>query len=146
MDISQYAVTPEEIDALSAFQISSFFRRHRFVTKEECDDAAASITGKPVSQTPMQGSTSYTVATDTKVIQFRHSDLNLEVMEQARKTYGNFVPECKSRGMLADVHIYEMDLVTGVAFSQARRQLVSPGMEERLLLIVQDFARSVNMV
>jgi hypothetical protein len=143
MDISQYAVRPEEIDALSAAQNSILFRRHKFVTKEECNDAAANITGSTVSPTPIQGSTSYTVTAGTKAVQFRHSALNLEIMEQARKTYGSFVPICKSRGMLAEVHVYEMDLVPGVAFSRARRQLVSPGMEERLLRTVQDFARFV---
>ncbi|RSL40391.1 hypothetical protein CEP54_016129 [Fusarium duplospermum] len=62
-------------------------------------------------------------------------------MNQARQTYGEFVPNCKPYGMLADVYVYEMDFVPGVAFSRARRQFFSSGMEKCLLRTVQDFAR-----
>ncbi len=71
--------------------------------------------------------------------------MNLELIKQARQTYGEFVPNCKPHGMLADVHIYEMDFVPGVAFSRARRQLLALAMEQCLLRTVQDFARSVDM-
>lgn len=55
------------------------------------------------------------------------------VVTQARQTYGDFVPNCESSGMLADVHIYEMDLVPGIAFSRAQRQLLSFAVEQHLL-------------
>lgn len=70
--------------------------------------------------------------------------MNLDIMNQVRQTYGDFVPTCESSGMLADVHVYEMDLVPGVAFSRARRQLLNFPMEQRLLRTVQDFARSAT--
>lgn len=150
MDISQYAASAEDIDVLSTYQISSFFYRHTSVTRDDCNGAAASIVGSPVSPTLVQGEASYTVTAGTKqgtkVIQFRHSALNLELMKQARKTYGDFVPNCKSRGMLADVYVYEMDLIAGVAFSRARRQLFTPEMEQHLVRVVQDLARSVDKV
>jgi hypothetical protein len=149
MDISQYAVSAEDIDALSTHQITNFFRRHKSITKDDCNRTAANITGNPLSPTLVQGETSYTVAADTnplpKVVQFRDSVLNLQLMNQARQIYGEFVPNCEPCGMLADVHVYEMDLVPGIAFSRARRQLLAPGMEQRLLQTVQDFARSVDM-
>ena len=148
-DISRYAVSAEDIDALYTYQITNFFHRHRSITKDDCNRTAAIITGSPVSPTLVQGETSYTVAADTnqrpKVVQFRDSALNLELMNQARQIYGEFVPNCVPRGMLADVHVYEMDLVPGVAFSRARRQLLALGMEQRLLQTVQDFAKSVGM-
>jgi hypothetical protein len=147
MDISQYAVNAESIDALSIYQITNFFRRHESITKDDCNRIAASIIGSPVSSTLVQGVSSYTVAADNnqppKVVQFRDSALNLELLNQARQTYGKFVPNCKPCDKLADVYIYEMDLVPGVAFSRVRHQLLAPRMENRLLRTVQDFARSV---
>ncbi|KFH47905.1 hypothetical protein ACRE_011350 [Hapsidospora chrysogenum ATCC 11550] len=146
MDISQYAVGAEDIDALSAFQIANFFRRHKSIAKDDCDRAAAKIIGSStVSPTLVQGAASYTVTADanrcSKVVQFRRSTLDLELISQARQTYGGFVPNCKAHGMLADVYVYEADLVPGVAFSWARRQLLAPAMEDRLLRTVRDLAR-----
>lgn len=149
MDISQCVVGAEDIDVLSRYQVTNFFHRQKSVTKNDCDRTAGRITGCQVSPTLVQGETSYTVAADTsqlpKVVQFRRSALNLELMNQARQTYGEFVPNCKPYGMLADVYVYEMDFVPGVAFSRARRQFFSSGMEQCLLRTVQDFARSVGM-
>lgn len=149
MDISQYAVDAGSIDALSAFLISKFFQRHPSITKEECDRMAAGIVGGPVSPTSVQGVGSYSVAGDStehpKVVQFRHSTLDLRLVGQARKTYGDFVPEHKPRGMLADTHVYEMELVPGAGFSRIRRHLFTPGMEPQLLRAVQDFARYVGV-
>jgi hypothetical protein len=97
----------------------------------------------------VQGVSSYTVAAGMnqppKVVQFRDSALNLELLSQARQTYGGFVPNCEAHDKLADVYIYEMDFVPGVSFSQVRRQLLAPGMENRLLRTVQDFARFVDI-
>jgi hypothetical protein len=149
MDISRYAVNAESIDALSTYQITNFFRQHECITKDDCNRTAASIIGSPVSSTLVQGVSSYTVAADInqppKVVQFRDSALNLELLNQARQTYGEFVPNCEPCDKLADVYIYEMDLVPGVAFSRVRRQLLAPGMENRLLRTVQDFARFVDI-
>jgi nitrate reductase cytochrome c-type subunit len=82
MDISQYAVGAEDIDALSSFQIANFFRRHKSTAKDDCDRAAAKITGSSsVSPTLVQGVASYTVTADAnrclKVVQFRRSSLDL---------------------------------------------------------------------
>lgn len=148
MDISQYAASAEDIDVLSVYQIKNFFRLHTSITKNDCDCAAEKIVRCLVTPTPVQGETSYTVAASTsplpKVVQFRLSTLDLDVINRARQTYGDFVPNCKSSGMLADVHIYMMDLVPGVAFSRARRQLFSSPVEQHLLRTVQDFARSAT--
>lgn len=149
MDVSQYAVGLESIDILSKYQIDNFFLLHPKVTKDECNRTAAKITRSVVSPTLVQGQTSYTVEANTnrepKVIQFRDSALDLKLMNQARQTYMEFVPNCKSCGMLADVHVYEMDLIPGVAFSRARRQLFAPEMKQCLLRTVQDFAKSVDL-
>ncbi len=148
MDVSLYAAGAEDIDALSTYQITNFFGRHKYFTKDECHRTAVGITGSPISPTPVQGEASYTVVSETdqgpKVVQFRNSALNLGLVNQARQTYREFVPSCKPYGMLADVHVYMMDCVPGVAFCRARRQFLTPGMEQRLLRTVQDFARSVD--
>ncbi|EFY87015.1 hypothetical protein MAC_06913 [Metarhizium acridum CQMa 102] len=115
MDISPYAVKAESIDALS------------------------------VSPTLVQGRASYTVATDVGhsppgVIQLRSSALNIETVNLARQTYGDFVPGCELRDMLGHVYVYVMDLVQGVAFCRARHQLLAPVMKHCLLQTTQDFA------
>jgi hypothetical protein len=149
MDISRYAVNAESIDTLSKYQITNFFRRHESITKDDCNHTATSIIGSPVSLTLVQGAGSYTVLADvsypSKVVQFRDSPLNLELLNQARQTYGEFVPTCKPCDKLADLYVYEMDFVPGVSFSRVRRQLLAPEMESRLLQTVQDFARSVDV-
>ncbi|KAG5804251.1 hypothetical protein H9Q71_011157 [Fusarium xylarioides] len=145
MDISQYAVGAEDIDILSRYQITNFFNRQKSITKNDCDRTAVRITGSHIRPTLVQGEASYTVAAETgrhpKVVQFRQSAINLELINQARQTYPEFVPNCEAHGMLADVYVYEMDFVPGVAFSRARRQLFASGMEHCLLRTVQDFAR-----
>ncbi|KAK6952326.1 hypothetical protein Daesc_006861 [Daldinia eschscholtzii] len=65
MEIYQYAVDAESIDALSKYQITSFFSQRKPITKDDCDKIATKITGTPVSPTLVQGVASYTVAADT---------------------------------------------------------------------------------
>jgi hypothetical protein len=144
MDISQYAASADSIGTLSQYQINNFFRQHTSVTRNGCDQTAAEIIGCSVSVTPVQGVGSYTVAGGTKVVQFRHFELDLQVLNPARQSYGKFVPGCVAHGRLGDGYVYEMDLVPGIAFCQARRQLFSPEMEPRLMRTVQDFARYVD--
>ncbi|POR38628.1 Uncharacterized protein TPAR_01172 [Tolypocladium paradoxum] len=145
MDISVHAVRAEDIDVLSTFQIANFFRQHKSITSDNCNHRAATITKSPVSPTLVQGQTSYNVAADAghrlKVVQFRNSALNIDIVHQARQTYREFVPNCEFRGMLSDLYMYETDLVAGVAFYRARRQLLAPSMEQHLLRTVEDFAR-----
>lgn len=43
MDISRYAVGAEDIDALSTYQVTNFFRLHKSITKDECDRAGAKV-------------------------------------------------------------------------------------------------------
>lgn len=87
MDISQYAVDAESVDALAAFQIADFFHNHASMTRDECDRVAAGIVGGPVSTTPVQGAASYTVAPCSnerpKVVQFRNSVLDTGLIDQA---------------------------------------------------------------
>ena len=151
IDISKHAAGPDSYDRLSAFQISQFFEKHRPTTKDGCDQLAADILKCPVSPTPVQGGGSYTVAPrdpkqTSKVIQFRSRPLDMERVELARKSYGDFVPDCKHHGtMPGDVHVYVLGLVPGPAYCRVRRQFLAPGvgMEQRLYRIVEDFARSV---
>jgi hypothetical protein len=145
-DISRFAVKPSSYDRLSAFQISKFFKQHRS-TKDECNRMAADILKSLVSPTPIQGATSYTVAANSrqvpKVVQFRSLKLNIEIIECAKQSYKDFVPNCEYYGMLRDVHIYGWDLVPGPAFCRARHQFLTPGLQQRLRQTVQDFARFV---
>jgi hypothetical protein len=149
MDIAKYAATAESYDPLSVSQISQFFERHESTTKDDCNRMAANILKSTVSPTPIQGAQSYTVTADSslipKVIQFRSLELNIELIEYARRSYNGFVPYCEYYGMLGDVHMYVWDLVPGPAFCRVRHQFLTPGMQHRLRRTVQDFARSVKI-
>lgn len=152
MDISMYAAGADSYDKLSAFQISRFFERHSPTTSDDCDRLAVNILGCPVTPTPVQGATSYTVsAIDAdqapKVVQFRSKKLDVELIELARQSYGDFVPKCKPYSkMPGDVYVYVWDLVPGTAFCRVRRQFFALDieMEQHLYQIVGDFARSVG--
>jgi hypothetical protein len=145
MDVSVYAAKPEAYDALSAYQIAEFFTKHG-LTRDEIDHFAANLLGSPVSATPVQGATSYTVSGDeaAQVVQFRRSQLPMRQVEVARQLYGDFVPECKSQGMFGPVYVYVANLVPRPAFCRVRSQFFSPAptMEQRLQQTMQDFARS----
>lgn len=144
-DVSRYAAQPEAYDALSAYQIAEFFNEHGLV-REEIDHFAASLLGSPVSATPVQGGSSYTVFGDeaARVVQFRRSQLSMRQIEVARQIYGDFVPECEFHGTFGPVYVYMANLVPGPAFCRVRSQFFSPAptMEQRLRQTVQDFARS----
>jgi len=145
MDVSGYAAKPEAYDALSAYQIAKFFNELG-LARDEIDHFAATLLGSPISATPVQGATSYTVSGDevAQVIQFRRSQLPMRQIEVASQLYGDFVPECKSQGMFGPVHVYVADLVPGPAFCRVRSRFFSPAatMEQRLQQTVQDFVRS----
>ncbi|PMD37754.1 hypothetical protein L207DRAFT_556039 [Hyaloscypha variabilis F] len=144
MDVSGYAAKPEAYDSLSAYQIAEFCNEHG-LARDEIDHFAANLLGSPVSATPVQGATSYTVCGDKagRVVQFRRSQLPMRKIEVARQIYEDFVPECKSQGMFGPVHVYVANLVPGPAFCRVRSQFFSPAptMEQRLQQTVQDFAR-----
>ena len=74
MDVSGYAAKPEAYNAPLAYQIAKFFNEHR-LAREEADHFTANLLGSPVSATPVQGVTSYTVSGDdtAQVVQFRCS-------------------------------------------------------------------------
>ncbi|KAF9775138.1 hypothetical protein IL306_006784, partial [Fusarium sp. DS 682] len=145
MDVSRYAAKPEAYDTLSAYQIAKFCKEHG-LARDEFDCFATNLLGSPVSATPVQGATSYTVSGDEagQVVQFRRSQLPMRHIEVAKQLYGDFVPECKSRGMFGPVYVYVANLVPGPAFCRVRSQFFSPAptMELRLQQTVQDFARS----
>lgn len=72
--------------------------------------------------------TSYTVvagAATPKAVKFRapHAALDMKVMALAKETNMDFVPGCEERGVCRHLLIYEMDVVTGVAFSIAHREM-----------------------
>jgi hypothetical protein len=148
-DVSRYAAKPSSYDRLSAFQISQFFKRHTSTTKDDCHRVAADMLKSPVSSTPIQGAQSYTVEADSdqvpKVIQFRSLKLNIELVEHARQSYGNFVPNCEYLGIIGGVYVYLWDLVPGPAFCRVRHEFHTLGMQQRLRQTVQDFARSADM-
>lgn len=145
MDISEYAVGPEDYDVLSRWQISNFFASKPPATKEECDSLAAGLLGGPVSATPMQGANSYTVERNgvSTIVQFRSSLLDMEKLELAQQVYLRFVPPGLCHGELGTVHVYVWNRVFGPAFCRVRKQMFASDkeMEQRLGQTIQDFAK-----
>lgn len=143
-----YAVKAGAYDALSAYQITKFFKEHR-LARDEADLFASELLGCPVSATPMQGATSYTVSGTqvAQVVQFRSSQLSLSKIETVGRLYAEFVPRCQFQGMFGSSYVYVADLVPGPAFCRVRNQFFSLSlpMEQRLQQTVQDLARCVTI-
>ncbi|KAJ5803981.1 uncharacterized protein N7518_000284 [Penicillium psychrosexuale] len=146
MDITRYMVDAAGIQALSRHQIATFFDRNKPITQESCDETAALITrGGPVVPTPAQGMTSYTVIAgiNPKAIQFcaPEAALDMKVMALAKSMYKDFAPGCEKRDSLGPLIVYEMDVVEGVAFSIAQRDICAINKYSLLERTVQDLAK-----
>jgi hypothetical protein len=64
-----------------------------------------------------------------KVVQFR--DSALESCSNEPSAVGRyFVSKCVFRSMLADMYVYEMDLIPRVGILEARHQLLAPIMSQ----------------
>jgi hypothetical protein len=147
VDVATFAAKPESYDRLSRAQIASFFSSNISATREQCDKHAAELLGGPVSATPIQGGTSYTVQRRQvrKVVQFRASKLDIIHLGLIQQVYGKFVPRCLSHSLLGSLHVYIWDWVSGPAFCRVRREMFILDAEQRLSQTVQDFARSVDI-
>lgn len=148
MDVAKYAVGPESYDILSRVQISTFFSSNASRTKDQCDALAAKLLGGPISATPMQGGSSYTVGRKDvpKVVQFRSSQLDMTKIKFAQQVYDKFVPQCVYHGTEGSIYVYVWDRVPGPAFCRVRRHMFTSDldMDQRLRQTVQDFAKSVH--
>ncbi|GKU08177.1 unnamed protein product [Fusarium langsethiae] len=144
MDVTKYAAGPESYDILSDFQISNFFA-NTSITKTECDDVGATLLGGPVSATPIQGGSSYTVERMNvpKVVQFRSLQLDMAKLRLAQQVYTKFVPQCAYHDILKPLHVYVWDRVPGTAFCRVRREMFASDMNKSqgLSQTVDDFAR-----
>ncbi len=136
MDIHRYVWRPERLDQSSEGLYRCFFQHCPLLLKEEFHDAAAELVGGPVSPTLTQSRHSYTVATRAgapwpMVVQFRRFELNTELMDLARQTYGDdLVPDCQLRGMFGETYVYRAGLVPGISFRRAQRRFFTPGNED----------------
>ncbi|KAI1779168.1 hypothetical protein F4818DRAFT_241234 [Hypoxylon cercidicola] len=142
MDIATFAAKPESYDRLSEAQILTFFS-NTSTTREQCDKLAAELLRGPVSRTPVQGGTSYTVQRQQvrKVVQFRAFKLDMERLGLIHQVYDKFVPRCQYHGPLGSLHVYIWNWVSGPAFCRVRREMFTSDAEQRLCRTVQDFAR-----
>ncbi|RHZ48874.1 amphiphysin [Aspergillus thermomutatus] len=114
------------------------------VTREECDRAAAEITGQSVEPVRLQGAFSYTVAAGELLVQFRvpESLLDTERLALARKIYGSVVPACVNRGVIGpspSLTVYVMDKIPGITYIEVPlTTLCCTSWQEQT---VSDFAR-----
>ncbi|KAI0455010.1 hypothetical protein F5B21DRAFT_514340 [Xylaria acuta] len=145
MDIAKYAAGPESYVILSRVQVSNFFSSNTSGTRDQCNALAAKLLGGPVSATPIQGGSSYTVEREEapKVVQFRSSQLDMAKLELAQQVYLDFVPQCVYYGTLGSIHVYVWNRVPGQAFCRVRRRMFTSdmGVDQRLRQTVEDFAR-----
>ncbi|KAJ5921483.1 Protein kinase-like protein [Penicillium verhagenii] len=138
---------------LSQFLLGEFFEEHSPITRNICDEIATTISGgRSISPAPLQGGQSYTVKVgdgmDLSVIQFRGPDniLDLELLESAQKTYGQFVPICEYLAeqypeKVDPLKIYKMNYIPGDVLLQVNAFLHQPENFALLKMTVQDFAR-----
>lgn len=114
------------------------------VTREECDRAAAKITGEAVEPVQLQGAFSYTVTAGEHLVQFRvpESLLDTERLALARKIYGSVVPACVNKGVIgpsASLTVYVMDKIPGITYIEVPlTKLRCTSWQEQT---VSDFAR-----
>lgn len=100
--------------------ITHFFSG-RTVTREECDQIAAEITGEAVQPVRLQGAFSYTVAAGKFVVQFRDPEslLDTKTLDLAREIYGDVVPACVDRGVIgphSPLTVYVMNKIPGITY------------------------------
>lgn len=114
------------------------------VTREECDRAAAKITGEAVEPVQLQGAFSYTVTAGEHLVQFRvpESLLDTERLALARKIYGSVVPACVNKGVIGpspSLTVYVMDKIPGITYIEVPlTKLRCTSWQEQT---VSDFAR-----
>lgn len=89
--------------------------------------------------------TSYTViaSVNPKAIQFcaPEAALDMTVMSLVKSMYKDFAPGCGRRDSLGPLIVYEMDVVEGVAFSIAQREICAVNKYSLLERTVYDLAK-----
>lgn len=124
-------------------QISTFFRTHDSVTREQCDNyvrlSLANLSRPNQSRA------------NQCIIQFRaHSSvLNMELVALARDTYGTIEANCIYHGTVAQrmpLPVYVMEKLPGVAYTQVQPspdpgRPMSPAAASRVINTVTEFAR-----
>ena len=137
---------PPNIAALSRMQIARFFEQNDLsVTREQCDAEAQRLTNQPVTATPSQGGTSYTVeGGNNLVVQFRlpNSTLDTDLLQSIEKAYCGFVPHHEYRGRLGEVSVYTMNNIGGTCMYLARDELLRN--DSFLMFTLDDYARLVE--
>ncbi|KAK2746847.1 hypothetical protein FQN57_002889 [Myotisia sp. PD_48] len=132
------------IAKLSQYQISRFFQQQVPLTQQECNSEAERITGvSSIRPTAVQGGNSYTVIAGTKVVQFRETVQDLQLLKCCEEVYAGFTPQYESAGKLGNAHIYVMNDVGGISMYLARGQLPENNCE-LLQKTLQEYARLVN--
>ncbi|KND87491.1 hypothetical protein TOPH_07899 [Tolypocladium ophioglossoides CBS 100239] len=108
--------------------INDFFASHAPVTRQECDEIAASLVGRPVNPVLIQGSFSYTViagAQQSKIVQFRdaNSDLDTQILDLAQRIHGQLVAAYTFHGRVGQsspLTIYSMEKLPGTPYVSAQ--------------------------
>ncbi|KAI9148142.1 hypothetical protein HJFPF1_11966 [Paramyrothecium foliicola] len=110
--------------------VNEFFAAHETITKQQCDELAASLIGGTISPVPVQGCSSYTVMSDadtSKLVQFRDvkADLDTGMVDLASSIHGKQVPSYSSHGRIGHrqkLAVYSMDKIPGITYIPARFQ------------------------
>ncbi|KAI0525417.1 hypothetical protein F5B22DRAFT_642434 [Xylaria bambusicola] len=115
----------QQMASLARYQISSFFERNTPINQQECNECAGRITGEVVTPTPVQGGSSYTVATETCIVQFRDKDspFDLDFVRYIEQAYKGFTPLHEGFGQLGHLHVYRMTNMGGISMYLARDAL-----------------------
>lgn len=92
-------------------------------TRRVCDEKAANILEDDVTPVSVQGCSSYTVggASTAKLVQFRTTEFDSEVLRLARSIHGGLVAETFHHGFLEDakqLSIYVVERLPGVTYTE----------------------------
>ena len=130
------------IEALSRYQIHTFFEENVSVTQLQCNAAAKQMAGQSVTPTASQGGTSHTVEGGGLVVQFRvpSSPLDMDLLQSIEKAYRGFVPQHEYRGKLGQLNVYVMNNMGGSCMYLARTELQSNSYH-LLYSTIDDYAR-----
>ncbi|KAG9227987.1 hypothetical protein BJ875DRAFT_390338 [Amylocarpus encephaloides] len=95
--------------------INSFFESQSTVTRQQCDDLAVSLVGKPINPAPIPSAFSYTViagSKQSKIVQFlaQSSALDIETLNLARAIHGQLVPACTHHGIIGQSSLYRTSI------------------------------------
>lgn len=131
--------------------IATFLSTKTDATRQECDRLAHSLLSAEASPVTIQGCFSYTIADNSRLVQFRSLDstLDLKVLRRARSIHGPLVPVTTHHGQVGKdrpLLVYIMEKLPGITYMEYHigsdlRQRLDEEQYQKQRMLIEDFAR-----